>query len=758
MERVNGSFGWWSASVWRLRLLVVTGYGALAMLFAWPLPLYLSERAVLARGSDFYPHIWNLWWVKFSLLTLHTNPYYTDYLHYPSGQSLVYHVVDPLNGVLSIPLQAGFGLLAAFNLLRLAHIVFSATAAYALCRVLGLPRPAAWVGGALFAMCPVAATSFDLGQLVEISMGWIPLYILCLIKGLGNKALGLPAGGWGWLLGATLSLAASALSTWYFFTALVLFTVLYVVWEIGSVWIQRKRLVTADGRQSIDDERRTAEEEQAEIASRRPSSIVRRLVVRAAAIGAGAGLILSPLIIAMVLESAKGGDYLVSPLSTIIANSADLISLFLPMPARYNDAAINPHGGNPALGWTVIALVAVALATRKRIRDREGGNEQLRRGHIYFWLAVAVVFALLAMGPHLLVWGNDTGVPMPYFLLNKVPFLGAARVPLRFILVVSLALSVLAAFGLVSLAKLVRHSRVKAVLFAVIGILAAIELVGIPRTLITPTIHPFFQSIAASDTEGLHEAVMELPVAVRVPPSMLVQTVHQHPILLAYTARKYPYPWFDATPGIAQLSRSEAGALSGLEPDIVTPTIADTALAAFDYYGVRYIAIYTTGNSGLDDRVSEAADALFGKHNIAPLIHDATLTVYKIPPQSRSGPLVGLGDGWYGTESAGERRWRWTDGHAWVQVKNPIERAMPVRVRLAAYTNTEPRTMLITLDGQEIVRKEINPYPAQEVTTDIDLLPGDHWLEISSIQPAEIPPGDSRLISLGFESVEVTRR
>jgi hypothetical protein len=708
---------------------------------------------VLARGADFYQHIWNLWWVKFSLLTLHTDPYYTEYLHFPSGQSLVYHVVDPLNGVLSIPLHAAFGLLAAFNLLRLAHVSFSATAAYALCRTLGLPRPAAWVGGALFAMCPIAATSFDLGQLVEISTGWIPLYILCLIKGLGNRALGLPARGWGWLVGAALSLAASALSTWYFFTALGLFTVLYVAWEIGSLWIRAD-----DGRRTTVGRRQATDEEQSQTIIRRPSSVVRRLITQSAAIGAGAAILLSPLIIALLAENAKGGDYLVSPLRTIIANSADLFSLFLPMPARYNDATINPHGGSPALGWTVLALVAIALATRRRIRDREGSNRQLRRGHIYFWLAAAMVFALLAMGPHLLVWGNDTGVPMPYLLLNKVPFLGAARVPIRFMLIVSLAMSVLAAYGLVALAKLVRRQRVRAAVLAVIGLFAAMELVGIPRTLIAPTVHPFFQGIAASGADGLYEAVMELPAGVRAAPAMLGQTVHQHPILEGYTARKYPYPWFDAAPGIAQLSRSESDALLGLEPDIITPTVADTALTSLDFYGVRYVAVYVTGNAGLDDRTSEAAEALFGTHNIAPLIRDATLTVYKVPPQSRNGPLVGLGSGWYGVESAGERFWRWTDGHAWVQVTNPTEQVMPVRVRLAAYINTEPRTMIVTIDGHEVSRKEINPHPAQQVTADVDLMPGEHWLEISSLQPAETPPGDSRRISLGFESVEVIRR
>ena len=40
------------------------------------------------------------------------------------------------------------GLVPAFNLLRLGQLFFAALAAYALCRLMGLPRLAAWAGGA----------------------------------------------------------------------------------------------------------------------------------------------------------------------------------------------------------------------------------------------------------------------------------------------------------------------------------------------------------------------------------------------------------------------------------------------------------------------------------------------------------------------------------------------------------------------------------------------------------------------------------
>ncbi len=503
-------------------LLAATGYLVLELLFSWPLPANLTSQVVLQRGSDFYQHIWNLWWVRFSLFTLHQNPYHTDYLNYPTGQPLTYHVLDPLNGILSLPLQATLGLLPAFNLLRLAQLLFAALAAYALCRLVKLPRVAAWAGGAFFAFCPLVGSSFDFGQLVEISVGWLPLFIFCLIKALGNRALGIKAGRPGWLVAAGLSLAASALSTWYFFTSLVLFTGLYVVWEGANTW-RRYRIASTKDQAS----------DRGEITQH-----LMTLVGRAALVGVIAGVVLSPLLVAVLRENSTGADYTITPFDTIVVNSADLVSFFMPLSSHLNSAAINPHGANPALGWLPMLLAAVGLFVGRRTAQ----NLKL------FWLMAALSFALLALGPHLLVWGNDTGLPMPYALLNKLPFIGAARVPLRFTLLVSLSLAVLAGFGLVALWDVVRARRYRVGLFALLAVLAMVELFGIPRTMITPSIDPFFNMIKVEGAAGAHDAVLELPFDPYVPLAMYDQTGHQHPILGAYTSRHYPYPWIRAVP------------------------------------------------------------------------------------------------------------------------------------------------------------------------------------------------------------------
>jgi hypothetical protein len=644
-----------------------------------------------------------------------------------------------------------------------------------------MPRWAAWVGGALFMMCPVAGVSFDLGQLVEISTGWLPLYVLCLIRGVGNGALGIAPGGWSWVMGAGLSLAAAFLATPYFFIALVLFTLVYVVWE--SVY-QLRRRSTDGGRQQEQQEGEGAKDEAESPAAGRKvkaaNSAIVWLLARSAVIGGLAVLVLSPLLVAILGTRDEESD-LASPLRTIVANSADLLSPFLPVPARLQVPAVNPHGGTAALGWGVMLLAGAALlwkttddskgtiegAEQKGLPSRQEATTptQLKsqssrlKTHLWFWLTIAAFFTLLSFGPRLLVAGNDTGVPMPFALLSQVPFLGLARVPLRFILIASLALSVLAAFGVFALSQGIRRESVRNIVLGLAGILLVVELLGIPRSLMTPTVHPFWSTIAAGGGEGRGEGVLEVPQGPRTAPAMYVQTGHQHPIVSGYTARHYPYPWLDATPGVAQLVHANPDQLS--VTDIIAPPLRETALAGLDYYGVRYVAQYATDKPALDARARDTADLIFGPASVTPAFSDERLTVWRVPKQQYDGPLVGLGNGWYAVEgvgSEGERRWRWTNRDAFVQITNPTESEMDVTVTLAAYTIAEPRTLVASLDGTEVAREMVGAHPAQTVTADLTLTPGEHWLLLRSVEAAEKPPGDARLLSIGYEGVSVTRR
>ena len=119
---------------------------------------------------------------------------------------------------------------------------------------------------------------------------------------------------------------------------------------------------------------------------------------------------------------------------------------------------------------------------------------------------------------------------------------------------------------------------------------------------------------------------------------------------------------------------------------------------------------------------------------------------------------MGLGDGWYDPETQADRLWRWTNGLAQVQVTNPLTVPLALQVRLTAFAYGETRTLVARLDGAELTRAAVHPYPPQTLTVPLDLAPGEHWLTLASVEPAVAPPGDPRPLSLAFEQVAVTRR
>jgi hypothetical protein len=207
---------------------------------------------------------------------------------------------------------------------------------------------------------------------------------------------------------------------------------------------------------------------------------------------------------------------------------------------------------------------------------------------------------------------------------------------------------------------------------------------------------------------------------------------------------------------VAQLTQPDLPDLAA--PDILSPAVDTTALAALDYYGVRYVAVHPLSRGGAEGKIAAVVNAIFIGHQIAPIYQTENLTAYKVPPQPQAGPFLGLGDGWYQAETANGRRWRWLGAAAQVQVTNPLTGTLPVQVRLAGFTVRAPRTLLVRLDGQEVARQPVGPPPAQAFSVPLDLPPGQHWIELASLEPPESPPGDRRSLSLGFEQIAVERR
>jgi hypothetical protein len=87
-----------------------------------------------------------------------------------------------------------------------------------------------------------------------------------------------------------------------------------------------------------------------------------------------------------------------------------------------------------SLGYSLIALIVMGVFSRQ-VR-RTGGR----------WLGLGIVFAVLALGPYLLIEGQaNESVPLPYLLLRAIPGFGISKTPHRFMMPALLCFSVFAA-------------------------------------------------------------------------------------------------------------------------------------------------------------------------------------------------------------------------------------------------------------------------------------------------------------------------
>jgi hypothetical protein len=110
----------------RLGLLaLVVGVGT-ALVLTHPLAQHPASTVLDDGTLDCFQFIWNLWWVRVSLVELHTNPFFTRWLFHPDGVSLLFHTLSASLGVASIPLQLVLpgGVVTAHNVLVIAAPAF----------------------------------------------------------------------------------------------------------------------------------------------------------------------------------------------------------------------------------------------------------------------------------------------------------------------------------------------------------------------------------------------------------------------------------------------------------------------------------------------------------------------------------------------------------------------------------------------------------------------------------------------------------
>jgi hypothetical protein len=515
----------------------------LAVAQSWPLPLHLATHLTGNPAGDAGVYVWNLWIFSHELFNADGRPLSTlEILPLAGPVDLSLHNYTIFADLLAVPLLRWLDIISTFNVIYLVNVALAGFGMFLLARRLTGRAPESFLAGLMFAWAPFLVTRGN-GHYSLTAAAPLPLFMLALYQAWETRRLRDAI-----LTGAVLAWASFCdpyyavycvmLGTAFVVTrtvdvslmrrsakqlraarnllnvALVLVLGLIIGVNligggrvrIGAFQISVRTLYTpmlvltllALARIAIATNLRIT-------ALPRPS---RPFMVRAAmAGGIVAVLLMSPTLYAVGVRVIEGR----MPSTPVYWRSSpagvDLISFLVPNPNHpLAPAALKAAVGAGAGGYveqvaSLSWIGALVLFAAWRFASFRPGR---------FWPWLTALFALLSMGPFLQIAGFTTYIPGPWALLRSVPLVGAARMPGRMSIVVTMGFCVLFAAALVALTR--RYPQRRALLLSVVGVLLVAELQAAPRALFPVDVPRVYQTVA-DDPRPVR--VLTLPTGVR---------------------------------------------------------------------------------------------------------------------------------------------------------------------------------------------------------------------------------------------------
>src|SRR6202050_2116734 len=137
-----------------IRFHVISLAICLAGAIVFTLPTSLSPRSgLLGYSGGNFQHAWVLWYFARAATHLH-NPFYTNLIYYPATVNLSWSTLDPLAGLLALPVSLTLGPVAAYNLSIILQLALGAFFARVLCLRICGNEVAALIGGMCFGFSP----------------------------------------------------------------------------------------------------------------------------------------------------------------------------------------------------------------------------------------------------------------------------------------------------------------------------------------------------------------------------------------------------------------------------------------------------------------------------------------------------------------------------------------------------------------------------------------------------------------------------
>jgi hypothetical protein len=682
-------------------------YALLALLVTYPMPLHMGEQIVANEPGkvDGYLGIWNIWWAA-RALTTGQDPFVTPLLFYPQGLDLFWQTLSLPQGLLALPITLTLGPLPAYNLLILLSFVLGGYGAFLFCRSIVGHNGAAIVGGAIYAFAPFHLQKVLDAQLEVAAIQWLPLALLVVHMLLERAAAGeRPLSLALWSLAAGMLLLIVGLGTWYYGLFALMYTGMAAVVFALYAYIGGRK----DGARPI----RT--------------------------LGWG----LAPLVVWLVLMAprlvslATTGDRLLGDARTEQAqNFADVVAFWLPNPnhplwgGAITDYYLRLHPEaflwNISFGVVGTLLALLAMITGWRTR--------------WPWAILLLATALFALGSTLRAFGVDTGIPMPYALIEHLPGIRNSHRPNHIVVITILLVALLAAFAVRDLAE--RWPRWNGLLTgALLLAIFAIDGWGGPLPLYSRPMPAPYASLGSATG-----AILPVPLHLNFSNSenLWYQTVHGWPIIGGFIGREPPYPLAQYAPGLRELRYGRIE-----QDDILRPGWPEAALESLAAYNIRYVMFHHEAMGRSRPRMNELAAAM----GLVASYTDELITVYPVPQPTQSRPLVYLGPGWGEIEGQGTDRWRWMGEAAQITLLNPTDgpRSVELRLSFESYDRERPLTLRLN-DGAPATLMVSRARMERRLR--LLLPPGEHVLYLQA--PAERVPGrDGQEISIAFLSIEI---
>ncbi len=461
-------------------------YLAATLLFFYPCIPSISH-SLIGPPEDNLFFIWSLWHGTEALRQDPAGFMRTQFIFYPEGISLYFCNYYYYGVALAFFLKTFLSLPLVYNLLVLHTFVLAGLGAFLLVHYITRDLRAALLGGFIFAFNP-SHFAHSLHHVTIASIQFIPLFVLFFIKAAreGKKSF---------IFLASFFMSLNALCDWNY----LVFDLLFILLSAAYLFFRN---------------------------TRNAGEILKRILP----IPAFSLILLSPLIVPMILAGLK--QPFLGDLSGHDIYVADFFGFFIPDPYHWAYSASGwIRGINDAMtgnNWEKTVYLGLAnivlILAAARWTWKECGKYYLGLG----------AFMVLAMGvtPHFL--GRSLPFPLPYHLIQEIPFLTQARNPSRIIVYAYLFLAILAAFSVKKISSSLRPGSFSKIIFPVIFLAVFFDFYSV-STAMTPVVLPPGYAAIQNDKDK-NFGILELPWdGARY---MMYQTIHGIPCVQGYMGRR----------------------------------------------------------------------------------------------------------------------------------------------------------------------------------------------------------------------------